>query len=99
MVARSDAAIGSTYNIMPRIFIEMRAAFSASKIHTAMALQAQANQAISLLMRFGVLAAIKAVLTWRGLPVGPPRSPHVPLDGEAQKELRAALDNLGFSLH
>ena len=99
MVAGSDAAIGSTYNIMPRIFIEMRAAFAASKIHTAMALQAQANQAISLHMRFGVLAAIKAVLTWQGLPVGPPRSPHVPLVGDAQKELRDALDNLDFSLH
>ena len=32
MVAGSDAAIGSTYNIMPKLFVEMRQHFEASDI-------------------------------------------------------------------
>ena len=32
MVAGSDAAIGSTYNIMPKLFVEMRQHFEASEI-------------------------------------------------------------------
>ena len=98
MVAGADAAIGSTYNVMPQIFLAMRRLFEASDIRPAMALQAQANQVISLLMRFGVLAAIKAILAWRGLPAGPTRAPHTPLDEAAQQGLRDALDALDFSV-
>ena len=52
MVAGSDAAIGTTYNIMPKLFVEMRQLFEASDIRPAMALQAQANEVISTLFHF-----------------------------------------------
>lgn len=96
MVAGSDAAIGSTYNIMPRIYIEMRQRFEASEIRPAMVLQDRANQVIATLFNFGILGGIKALLTMRGLPVGPPRKPHIPLDQAAQASMRQALDDLGF---
>ena len=56
MVAGSDAAIGSTYNIMPKLFVEMRKHFEASDIQPAMALQARANEVISTLFHFDLLA-------------------------------------------
>ena len=77
MVAGSDAAIGTTYNVMPKLFVEMRQHFEASDIQPAMALQARANEVISTLFHFDLLAAVKEILTMRGLPVGPaPPAPH-----------------------
>jgi len=98
MVAGSDAAIGTTYNIMPKIFLAMRQRFEASDIRPAMALQARANEVIATLFDFGILAAVKAMMGMRGVPVGPPRDPHIPLDQAAQTKLQNALDNLGFAV-
>ena len=98
MVAGSDAAIGTTYNIMPKIFLEMRRLFAASDIRPAMALQARANEVISTLFDFGALAAVKAMMGMRGVPVGPPRDPHIPLDQAAQTRLQNALAALGFAV-
>ena len=98
MVAGSDAAIGSTYNIMPRLFVEMRRLFEASDIRPAMALQARANVVISTLMRFDVLGAVKEILTMGGLPVGPVRPPRAALDDGDRAALRQALDDLGFAV-
>ena len=98
MVAGSDAAIGSTYNIMPRIYVEMRQAFEKGDIRAAMALQDRANQVIATLFQFGMLGGIKALLAMRGLPVGPPRAPHSPLDETMQEQLQQALHGLGFAV-
>ncbi|MFT5090209.1 MAG: N-acetylneuraminate lyase [Candidatus Latescibacterota bacterium] len=96
MVAGADAAIGSTYNIMPKIFLGIRRHFDASEIQPAMELQARANRVISIFIRYGVIASIKAVLAMRGFDVGIPRAPHNALDSEAQVALRAELDALDF---
>ena len=98
MVAGSDAAIGSTYNIMPKIYVEMRQCFEDGGIRHAMALQDRANQVIATLFRFGILGGIKALLSMRGLPVGPPRTPHTPLDETAQAGLQEALNKLSFAV-
>ncbi len=98
MVAGSDAAIGSTYNIMPKIYVEMRQCFEANEIGQAMDLQDRANQVIATLFRFGILGGIKALLSMRGFPVGPPRPPHTPLDETAQVALQEALDELSFAV-
>ena len=98
MVAGSHAAIGSTYNIMPKIYIEMRRCFEANEIGEAMELQDRANQVIATLFRFGILAGIKALLSMRGLAVGPPRAPHTPLDPAGQASLRDALNELDFAV-
>ena len=98
MVAGSDAAIGSTYNIMPKIFVEMRRHFEAGDIRPAMALQARANEVISMLFGFGILAAIKAMMGMRGVEVGPPREPHTPLDDSRIADLQKALDGLSYAV-
>ena len=98
MVAGSDAAIGSTYNIMPKIFLEMRRQFETGDIRSAMALQARANEVISMLFGFGILAAIKAMMGMRGVVVGPPRAPHTPIDENRHADLQKAVDCLGFAV-
>ena len=98
MVMGSDAAIGSTYNVMPKIFVNMRQAFETGDIRQAMDLQLHANRVITVLIEHGVMASVKAVLGWRGTPVGPPRAPHKLLDEQGAHSLRAALDNLDFEV-
>ena len=98
LVMGADAAIGSTYNIMPRLIIGMRRALLEGRVADAMRDQARANRVIALLIEVGVLAGIKAVLRWRGLPVGPPRPPAAPLSPDREAYLRAELDALDFAV-
>jgi dihydrodipicolinate synthase/N-acetylneuraminate lyase len=98
MVMGSDAAIGTTYNIMPKIYLGMRHAFEHGDIKTAMLAQQRANRVIACLIDVGVLAAVKAILTWRGLPVGPTRPPNIALDEAGQNRLRQLLDALDFEI-
>jgi dihydrodipicolinate synthase/N-acetylneuraminate lyase len=97
MCMGADAAIGTTYNIMPKIFLEMRRAFDAGDLDTARTCQLHANRVIRILMEVGVLAGVKVMLGWRGTPVGPPRVVP-PLDEAGQRRLRAELDALDFEV-
>ncbi|MEW6751847.1 MAG: dihydrodipicolinate synthase family protein [Candidatus Latescibacterota bacterium] len=99
MVMGSDAAIGTTYNVMPRLFVAMRRAFEAGDVRRAMELQVRANRVIRFLVRTGaVLAAVKALLAWRGLPVGPTRPPQPALCPAGEAVLRRGLETLGFEV-
>ena len=98
MIMGSDGAIGSTYNIMPRIFCGMYQAFQEGRVQDAMKAQINANRVISVLMSFGVLAGIKAMLGWRGLPVGPPRSLNNRLTEEDESRLKQTIEALDFGV-
>ncbi|MEE2657654.1 MAG: dihydrodipicolinate synthase family protein [Candidatus Latescibacterota bacterium] len=98
MVMGADAAIGSTYNVMPKIFLQMRQTFEAGDLGTAQDCQIRANRVIRLLMQVGVLAGIKEMLGWRGTPVGPPRVGEQ-LDRKGHLTLRAGLDTLDFEVN
>ena len=97
MVMGSDAAIGSTYNIMPGIFLGMRRAFELGDVQAAMGAQVKANRVISYMISIGVLPAIKVILGWRGVPVGPPRA-FDPLTPEATQHLRDFVDSLDYEI-
>jgi N-acetylneuraminate lyase len=98
LVMGSDGAIGSTYNIMPRLVIGMHTAFLRGDIKQAMAAQAKMNRVIALLMKAGVLAGLKAILGWRGLRVGAPRPPVSPSTAERLEELWRSIRALDFEV-
>lgn len=98
MAMGSDGAIGTTYNIMPKLFVTMRKDFFAGRIHEATAAQVNANRVIALLITVGVLAGVKAMLGWRGTPVGPPRAPLVPLTPENETRLQDGLAAFTFDV-
>jgi N-acetylneuraminate lyase len=98
LVMGSDGAIGSTYNIMPRLFLGMYKAFHSGDIRSAMTRQAQANRVISILIRYGVIAGIKAVLGGRGIPVGIPRPPMPQASPERLAEMRRELERLDYEV-
>jgi len=98
MVMGADAAIGTTYNIMPGRYLQMRRAFEDGDLAVARDCQLKANRVIRLLIEVGVLPAVKQVLADRGTPVGPTRV--VPPLGEAGiLALHAGLEQLNFEVH
>ena len=60
--------------------------------------QTNANRMISVLISVGVLAGIKAMLGWRGLPVGSPRPPNNRLTKEDELRLRRTIEALDFEV-
>ncbi len=98
MVMGADAAIGTTYNIMPGLFLRMRRAFEDGDLAVARECQLKANRVIRLLMEVGVLPAIKQMLADRGTPVGPTRIVP-PLDEAGILALHAGLGQLNFEVH
>ena len=98
MAMGSDGAIGTTYNIMPKLFIKMHQDFYAGRVREATAAQVNANKVIALLITVGVLAGVKAMLGWKGTPVGLPRPPLVPLTPENEQRLRDGLAAFNFEV-
>ena len=94
----SDGAIGSTYNIMPKIFLRMYQYFQNNRLEDATRMQVQANRVIALLISVGVLAGIKMMLNWQGIPVGPPRPPTNRMSRPNEIILKTGLDALGFDV-
>ena len=97
MVMGADAAIGTTYNVMPEIFLRMRRAFDSGDLAAARRCQVEANRVIRLLVEVGVLPGVKQMLADRGTPAGPPRI-GPPLDHSARTALRAGLEQLEIDI-
>ena len=98
MVMGADAAIGTTFNIMPRLYLQMRRAFDEGDLATARACQVRANRVIRLLIETGPLPGVKQLLADRGTPIGPPRV-FPALDEEGRAMLRSGLGQLDFEVH
>jgi N-acetylneuraminate lyase len=98
MIMGSDGAVGSTYNIMPRIFIEMHEAFHSGNIQAAMDAQVKANRVLSVLIKVGTVSAIKQILAWKGTPVGDTRAPRPRITDEGREILRQSLDAFDFDV-
>lgn len=92
----ADGAIGSTYNNMPRTFVGIYNAFISGDWQRARELQFKASDAIAVYLKYNVLAAVKALLTWQGFDVGEPNAP-LPRISQAQKDaLIAELKSMDF---
>lgn len=92
----ADGAIGSTYNIMPRTFVDIYNAVQAGDVREAMRLQHKADDLIEALLDYNVVEAVKVALTLKGYDVGDV-TPPLPRMSDAQKAaLTARLRELGF---
>jgi N-acetylneuraminate lyase len=82
-------AIGSTYNIMPRVFIELLQAFREGRWEEARSKQAAANRVIAELLKYDFIAFEREILRLQGIPVGAPRKPIQQLTPEQRESIRA----------
>ena len=88
----AHGGIGTTYNFMPELFVQIARLCQAGDFAGAINVQKQANVAIEHLLRYHWLAATKQILYWQGLidhtTAGSPRGS---LTADEQRTFRAQL--------
>ncbi|MBI5305680.1 MAG: dihydrodipicolinate synthase family protein [Chloroflexi bacterium] len=96
LVMGVQGGIGTTYNCMPRLFLELYAAWQCGNLKRAQELQFQIDRIILVIAQYGVIAATKAAMRFHGVECGMPRTPLVALNEEQQAHLRDDLRAVGF---
>lgn len=92
----ATGAVGSTYNFTAPIYHKVLAAFASGDWKTARDEQYRAVQIIQVLIRYGFIAATKAVMEMLSVPVGPARLPNPRLTPEQKATLRTDLEKAGL---
>lgn len=87
----ADGGIGTTYNFMGRLFVDMYNALRAGRLADAQALQRRANDVIDVLIEVGVFPGTKAILKLKGVDCGPCRRPFSALSPAQQARVEAMV--------
>ena len=95
LAAGADGAIGSTYNFMADIFIEIRRLYKTGDMDKALHLQRRANTVISVLGEVGVFNGVKHLLSASGISCGTCRRPFIALTPEQKTRLETTAAVLG----
>ena len=91
-----EGAIGTTYNFMPRLYVDIMQSFLLGEFSTARRLQFAADDIIDVLIEYSVIPATKALLGMLGHDVGYGVPPMPPIAGEKLSRLRAGLEKAGL---
>ena len=86
-MAGAPANIGSTLNLMPGAYREIRARYEAGDVAHAQEVQFRANRVTSVLHAYGFAGALREALRALGLDCGPPRLPTPPFPAEKREAL------------
>ncbi len=87
LAAGADGGIGTTYNFMPEVILSVYNNFLAGDIASAQKSQTLANRVIERILRHGVLASSKYLISLSQLDYGICREPLLPLDEAAKADL------------
>ena len=71
----TDGGIGSTYNLIGDVYVNIQKALALGNIEEAKKLQCSANNLVQILLETGVLPGLKHALNFIGINVGPCRKP------------------------
>ena len=99
MAMGADGGIGTTFNVMGGLFVQMFAAVHAGNIVHAQALQARANDVIDVLIDVGVFAGTKAMLALLGVDCGLCRPPFGALTPAQQARVEKIVHSHVAPLH
>jgi N-acetylneuraminate lyase len=92
----ADGGIGTFYNLLPELFVQIYTAASAGRWDEARAVQQRVNALIRITVQFPLFPAVKQMLAWSGLDCGDCLPPRGRLDTHQQGRLRDALVASGF---
>lgn len=84
----ADGGIGSTYNFMAERFVDIYNKFRAGDIAGAQKAQIAVNEIISKLIKYGVFAMEKQIVTEMGIDMGECRKPFLGLSDEGKREAK-----------
>lgn len=90
----ADGGIGSTYNFMPKIILEIYKSFNNGDISAAQKAQEKANRIIADMIPYGVFQMEKEILNQLGVPVGECRKPFLPLSTEGKAKAKEIAEML-----
>lgn len=90
-LAGADGIIGSFYNILPEIFIDIYNATLKEDFATARDLQAQASSFILACLDYDYLPLMKRISAWDGRDIGYSRRPFKKFTKEEEKEIKGVL--------
>ena len=93
----AGGGIGTFYNLLPELFVEIYEAAIAGRWEAAQAAQRRVNELIRITVAFPLFPAVKQMLAWSGLDCGACLPPRARLDSDEQDRLREALTAAGFS--
>jgi len=88
--------IGSFYNLTPELFVQVWDASRRGDWAQARALQDRIDQLITIVLGFPMIAAIKKLLEWSGVPCGDVLLPRRGLTADEETLLRAQVAAAGF---
>lgn len=91
-----DGAIGTTYNILPKLAVSIYDSFMAGDICGAREKQNKLNAMIKIGMKYGNIAYWKAMLTLLGFDMGYTVFPRKMPQADDLKILKAELEEIGF---
>lgn len=87
----ADGGIGTTFNVMGRMFVQMQQAVAGGDLAQARTLQARANDVIDVLIEVGVFPGTKAMLQLLGVDCGKCRPPFGALTSTQQHKVEAIV--------
>ncbi|WP_370158712.1 dihydrodipicolinate synthase family protein [Limimaricola soesokkakensis] len=88
----ADGGIGTTYNILGKLYVALDAAMGAGDLTRAQELQDLSQRFVEALLEIGVLPGMKAAFRAIGVDCGPTRAPLAPKIAEAETRMAAFLD-------
>ncbi len=88
--------IGSTYNLAPKLYLDVIAAFEAGKMEQAAELQTKSIEMVDRLIALGALPAFKSVMRLHGIDCGPIRLPFRAFTDEDHAAVAEAWNGLGI---
>jgi len=97
LAAGADAAIGSTYNFLARLYHQVMEAFAKGDVQTARRLQLLSVRMVRVCYQYRGLPAIKAMMKIAGLDCGPTRLPLEALSAEEYRLFKSQIESLGLS--
>lgn len=92
----ADGMIGSTVNLMPEMFLNMRKQLFDGNIGEAQKIQHSANAIIECLAGGGFFPGLKYALSISGFPCGECRKPFLPISNERKKLIASKLFEYGI---
>jgi N-acetylneuraminate lyase len=87
----ADGGIGTFYNLIPEMFLEVYRRVKANDGQGAMKVQTRINELIEIVLRFPALSAVKRMMTWSGIPCGDVVAPRNTMGPEDEARLIEAL--------
>jgi N-acetylneuraminate lyase len=93
----ASGGIGTFYNLVPELFVEVWRLGGAGKWTAARAVQARINELIELTLRYPCFPAVKTILGWNGVAAGRCLEPRRALTADEERGLRESLAASSFA--